>query len=154
MTDYRIARDRLEHPEVLALLQLHLDEMHRWSPACQVHAFPAERLREPDVTFFTVRDGEALAAVGALKELDPTRGELKSMRAAPAYRGKGAGEAILLHLLAEAQARGYRWVGLETGRPEPFLPAARLYAKHGFAECPAFGDYVSDEFNLCMEKWL
>lgn len=154
MTDYRIARDRLEHPEVLALLQLHLDEMQRWSPACKVHALPAERLREPDVTFFTVRDGDALAAVGALKELDPTRGELKSMRAAPAYRGKGAGEAILLHLMAEARARGYRWLGLETGRPEPFAPAARLYAKHGFAECAAFGDYVSDEFSLCMEKWL
>lgn len=76
------------------------------------------------------------------------------MRAAPAFRGKGAGEAILLHLLAEARGRGYRWVGLETGRPEPFRPAMRLYAKHGFAECPAFGDYVADEFSLCMEKWL
>lgn len=152
--EYRIAQDPLEDAEVLALLQLHLDEMHRWSPACKVHALPAERLRAPDVTFYVVRRGAALAAVGALKELAPDRGELKSMRAAPAHRGKGAGEAVLLHLLSEAQARGYRWVGLETGRPEPFLPALRLYEKHGFAECPAFGDYVSDEFSLCMEKWL
>lgn len=151
---YTIAQDPLEHAEVLALLQLHLDEMHRWSPACKVHALPAERLRAPDVTFYLVRDGAALAAVGALKELASDRGELKSMRAASAYRGKGAGEAVLLHLLGEAQARGYRWLGLETGRPEAFLPAVRLYQKHGFAECPAFGDYVSDEFSLCMEKWL
>lgn len=152
--EYRIAQDPLEDAEVLALLQLHLDEMHRWSPACKVHALPAERLRAPDVTFYVVRSGAALAAVGALKELAPDRGELKSMRAAPAYRGKGAGEAVLLHLLGEAQARGYRWVGLETGRPEAFRPALRLYEKHGFAECPAFGNYVSDEFSLCMEKWL
>lgn len=151
---YTIAQDPLEHAEVLALLQLHLDEMHRWSPACKVHALPAERLRAPDVTFYLVRDGAALAAVGALKELASDRGELKSMRAASAYRGKGAGEAVLLHLLGEAQARGYRWLGLETGRPEAFLPAVRLYQKHGFAECPAFGDYVSDVFSLCMEKWL
>jgi len=151
---YAIAPDRLEDAEVLALLQLHLDEMHSWSPACKVHALPAERLRACDVAFFAARAGGTLAAVGALKELSPDRGELKSMRAAPAFRGKGAGEAILLHLLAEARGRGYRWVGLETGRPEPFRPAMRLYAKHGFAECPAFGDYVADEFSLCMEKWL
>lgn len=152
MSPYRIARDDLAGEAVLALLQAHLDEMHRWSPACKVHAMPAERLREPDVTFFAAWDGEALAAVGALKELDPLRGEIKSMRAAPAYRGQGAGRAILEHLLAEAQTRGYAWIGLETGQPAPFRPAQRLYQAYGFAECEPFGDYVSDEFSLCMEK--
>ena len=154
MTRYRIARDDLSDPQVSALLRLHLDEMHRWSPACKVHAMPLERLREADVTFYAAWEGEALAAVGALKELAPGRGEIKSMRAAPDYRGKGAGEAILLHLMAEARARGITWLGLETGRPEPFVPAQRLYARHGFAECPAFGEYVSDEFSLCMERAL
>ena len=151
---YTIRTDDLTGTEVLALLQLHLDEMHQWSPACKVHAMPAERLREPDVTFFAAWDGNALAAVGALKELGDGRGELKSMRAAPDYRGKGAGEAILLALLEEAVRRGYTWLGLETGRPEPFRPAHRLYEKHGFAECAPFGNYVSDEFSLCMEKAL
>ena len=154
MADYRIMADDPLRPEITALLDLHLAEMHRWSPACKVHAMPAERLREPDVTFFSAWDGDKLAAVGALKELDPARGELKSMRAAPEYRGKGAGQAILLHLLAESKQRGYTWLGLETGRPEPFQPAAALYRKHGFAECPAFGDYVSDEFSLCMDRAL
>ena len=154
MTEYRIIRDDCTGEAVVALLQAHLDEMHQWSPACSVHALPAERLRAPEVSFFAAWDGDALAAVGALKELAPDRGELKSMRAAPAYRGKGAGEAILRHLMAEAEARGYRWVGLETGRPEPFLPAVQLYRKHGFAECAPFGDYVSDEFSMCMEKRL
>ena len=151
---YRIVEDDLTGAEVAALLDLHLAEMHRWSPACKVHAMPAERLREPDVTFFSAWDGDKLAAVGALKELDPARGELKSMRAAPEYRGKGAGQAILLHLLAESKRRGYVWLGLETGRPEPFQPARRLYQGYGFAECPAFASYVSDEFSLCMERSL
>lgn len=154
MIDYRIEPDDLTKPVVLELLQLHLDEMHRWSPACKVHAMPAARLREDDVSFFAAWDGNELAAVGALKQLDPERGELKSMRAAPAYRGKGAGKAILVHLLDEAKRRHYRWVGLETGRPEPFQPAIRLYRSHGFAECAPFADYFSDEFSLCMELFL
>jgi putative acetyltransferase len=151
---FTIIEDDLSGPEIAALLRLHLDEMHRWSPACKVHALPIEALRAPDVTFFSAwADGE-LAACGALRELDRHRGELKSMRAAPAWRGKGAGQAILEHLIAEARRRGYTWLGLETGRPEPFQPAAALYRKHGFAECPAFGDYVSDDFSLCMSRSL
>lgn len=154
MADYRILEDDLTGPEVAALLELHLAEMYRWSPACKVHAMPIERLREPDVTFYSAWDGERLAAVGALKELDARRGELKSMRAAPEYRGRGAGRAILECLLAEARRRGYTWLGLETGRPEPFRPARRLYEGYGFAECPAFGDYVSDEYSMCMDRTL
>ena len=154
MRDYRIVEDDLTGAEVAALLEFHLSEMHQWSPACKVHAMPIERLRERDVTFYSAWDGATLAAVGALKELDPARGELKSMRATPAYRGQGAGKAILAHLMGEAQRRGYTWLGLETGRPDPFVPARRLYERHGFAECPAFGDYVSDEFSLCMDRTL
>jgi putative acetyltransferase len=133
---------------------LHLDEMYRWSPPEKVHAMPIERLREPDVTFYSAWDGSTLAAVGALKHLDAGRGELKSMRASPEYRGKGAGKAILLHLMAEARRRGYSWLGLETGVPEEFLAARRLYESHGFAECPAFADYVSDDFSMCMSRTL
>lgn len=149
-----IARDDLTGQAVLDLLQFHLDEMHRWSPACKVHAMPAERLRQDDVTFFAAWNGGELAGVGAIKHLDAQHGELKSMRAAPAYRGKGVGKAILLHLLEEARRRGYARVSLETGRPEAFLPAQGLYAAHGFIECPPFGDYVSDDFSMCMTKAL
>lgn len=154
MSQYCILPDDLTDDRVLDLLRFHLDEMHQWSPPESVHAMPAERLRHPDVSFFAAWDGETLAAVGAIKELDETRGELKSMRAAPAYRGKGAGQAILAHLLSEAERREYRWLGLETGRPEPFVPAKKLYEKHGFAECEPFADYVSDDFSMCMSKSL
>lgn len=153
-THYHVIEDNLSGAEVAALLQLHLDEMYQWSPADKVHAMPIERLRAPDVTFYSAWDGDMLAAVGAIKHLGAARGELKSMRAAPAYRGKGAGKAILLHLLAEAKRRGYSWLGLETGGIEQFLPARRLYESHGFAECPAFADYVSDEWSMCMSRTL
>jgi len=154
MPEYRIIEDDLDGPEVIALLAFHLAEMHELSPPCKVHAMPVERLRQPDVTFYSAWDGDELAAVGALREIDATRGELKSMRATPGYRGKGAGEAILRHLMAEAERRGYRWLGLETGRPAAYLPAQSLYRKHGFAECADFGDYVGDEFSMCMSRVL
>jgi putative acetyltransferase len=154
MSVYHILADDLTGAEIADLLRFHLDEMYRWSPPESVHALPIERLQAPDVTFYSAWDGERLAAVGAIRQVDDERGELKSMRAHPDYRGKGAGEAILLHMIDVARSRSYRWLGLETGRPEPFLPARRLYEKHGFAECAPFGDYVSDEFSLCMERDL
>src|SRR6478735_11048756 len=154
MPEYRITEDDPLRPKIAALLDLHLAEMHRWSPACKVHAMPAERLGEADVTFYSASDGDRLAAVGALKALGPGRGELKSMRAAPAYRGQGAGQAILLHLIAEAGRRGYTWLGLETGVPEPFVPARTLYASYGFSDCEAFADYVLDEWSVCMSRAL
>lgn len=150
----RIVPDDLTDERVLALLQLHLDEMPKWSPACKVHAMPAERLRQKDVSFISAWDGDKLAGCGAIKHLDEHHGELKSMRAAPEYRGRGVGKAILLHLLTVARERGYLRVSLETGRPEPFQAAQNLYRAHGFMECPPFGDYVSDDFSMCMTKVL
>lgn len=145
-----ITEDDLSGADVQALVALHLGGMHAESPACKVNALPLEKLRQPGVTFYTARIHGALAAMGAIKHLDAAHGELKSMRAAPEWRGKGVGEAMLVHLLAVARARGYSRVSLETGRTEAFAPAVALYRKHGFEECAAFGDYVVDEFSQCL----
>lgn len=150
----RILPDDLTGAQILALLQLHLDDMHRWSPPESVHAMLPERLRQPDVTFFAAWDGDVLAGCGAIKHLEATHGELKSMRAAPGYRGKGVGRAILDRLLTEARARGYARVSLETGRPEPFHAAQALYRINGFVDCAPFAGYVADDFSLCMTKML
>ena len=150
----RIIEDDLSAPQVAALLRLHLEEMHGWSPPESVHAMPIERLRATDVTFYSAWDGAALAGFGALKQIDARHGELKSMRVHPNYRGLGVGQAILDHLLVEARARGYTRVSLETGRPEPFLPARRLYEANGFVQCPPFGAYVADDFSICMTRTL
>ena len=154
MGEYLIREDDLSGAEIAALLRLHLEEMHQWSPPDSVHAMPIARLRAADVTFYSAWQGGTLAACGAIKQLDPAHGELKSMRAHPDFRGKGAGKAMLQHLIAVAQQRGYSRISLETGRPAPFLPARRLYESHGFAECPPFGDYVADEFSICLTRKL
>lgn len=152
--EFRIIEDDLTGQEIAALLRFHLGEMHQWSPPESVHAMPIERLRAQDVTFWSAWDGDRVASCGALKQLDAQHGELKSMRAHPDYRGLGAGKAMLLHLLGEAKARGYSRVSLETGRPEPFFPAQRLYRSHGFTECGPFADYRDDPFSLFMTREL
>jgi putative acetyltransferase len=148
---FSIREDDLTSAVILALLKAHLDEMRACSPACSVHAMSAKRLREPDVTFWSIWSGDELAGCGALKEIDRTHGEIKSMRAAPAWRGRGAGSAMLRHIVAEARRRGYARLSLETGRAPVFEPAIALYARHGFTECGAFAGYRDDDpFSLFM----
>ena len=150
----RIVEDDLSGEAVIALLQLHLDELHALFPSESVHALPAAKLHEPDVTFYAAWDGEQLAGCGALKQLDAAHCEIKSMRAAPEYRGRGVGKAILLHLLAEARRRGCARVSLETGTIDALIPARRLYEAHGFVRCAPFGDYREDPLSVCMTRTL
>ncbi|HQS68778.1 MAG: GNAT family N-acetyltransferase [Novosphingobium sp. 28-62-57] len=152
--DLRIVEDDLSGEAIRALVALHLSGMHAHSPACKVHALPVEKLRQPGVTFYSAWADGNLAGMGAIKELDSHHGELKSMRVAPEWLGRGVGEAILLHLLNVAQTRGYSRVSLETGQGPAFEPALGLYRKHGFVNCEAFADYVLDDFSQCLTLQL
>lgn len=154
MDGLKIVEEDPSGEAVARLIAYHLEQMHRWSPAESVHALPAERLREDDVTFYAAWSEGCLAGCGALKSLAPGHGEIKSMRVAPEFLGKGVGEAILLHLLAQARNRGCSRVSLETGKGAAFDPALRLYAKHGFSPCPPFADYVADGFSQCLSRAL
>ncbi len=150
----RIRPDDLSSPEIHALLAAHVADMYRISPPGSVHVLDVEGLRQPGLSFWSLWiDGE-LAGCGALKELDPTHGELKSMRTAPAFRGRGVGKAMLSHLLAEARHRGYTRVSLETGSQPFFAPAWALYRSAGFTDCPPFDHYVDDPNSVFMTKAL
>lgn len=150
MAKITIIEDDLSGEAIRGLVAIHLAGMHANSPACKVHALPVEKLREPGVTFYSAWVGEALAGMGAIRELDATHGELKSMRVASDWLGKKIGEALLLHLIGVARQRGYRRVSLETGQGPAFEPALGLYRKHGFVNCEAFADYVLDDFSQCL----
>jgi putative acetyltransferase len=140
----QIAIDDPARADVSALLAEHLADMHATSPPESVHALDVSALQAPAVTFWTARRDGVLLGCGALKELDPAHGEVKSMRTTSAARGTGVGTALLLHLLAEARTRGYTRLSLETGTQDYFAPAHRLYLRHGFASCGPFGDYTDD----------
>ena len=149
-----IRRDDVRGPEIAALLQEHLRDMHRVSPPERVHALDLESLRQPDITFWTVWDAGILAGCGALKELDPQHAEIKSMRTASSHRRQGVVTQLLEHLLAEAKQRGYTRVSLETESMEFFRPAQTLYASFGFEPCPPFADYIADPNSVFMTKEL
>jgi putative acetyltransferase len=149
-----IRRDDVSGPEIAALLQEHLRDMHRVSPPESVHALDLERLRQPGITVWTVWNGDCLAGCGALKELDPQHGEIKSMRTAAAHRRQGVARQLLQHMLSEAKRRGYTRVSLETGSKDFFLPARALYASFGFEPCPPFADYRADPHSVFMTKEL
>lgn len=142
--------DDLTSPEVHALLAAHLEEMRALSPPGSVHALPLDELRKPGITFWTAWSAGKLMGCGALLELSPTHGEVKSMRTAPAHRRKGVARDMLLLILGEARRRGYRRLSLETGSAPAFAPGRRLYESMGFACCPPFGGYVEDPHSVFM----
>ena len=150
----KIEVDDLSRAAVRRLVGEHLTDMFAESPIESVHALDLDALRKPDVTFWTAWSGSELLACGALKELNPSEGELKTMRTAAVARGQGVGAAMLAHLLHEATARGYRRVSLETGTQPYFAAARRLYARHGFVECGPFAGYVEDPFSTFMTREL
>jgi putative acetyltransferase len=139
-----IELDDLSRREVRALLREHLADMHELSPPESVHALDLTKLRSSDITFWTAWDDALLLGCGALKELTPTHGEVKSMRTPKAVRRRGAGRAMLGHIVAEARRRGYQRLSLETGANEAFKPAWKLYESFGFAYCGPFADYTAD----------
>ncbi|MGO4340239.1 GNAT family N-acetyltransferase [Pedococcus sp. 2YAF34] len=140
----------LDTPQVAALLAAHVADMRRYSPPDSVQTLDLDRLRTPDLSFWSVWEGEEVLGCGALRELDRRHGELKSMRTAAEHRGRGVGALVLEHLVAQAVARGYSRLSLETGSPAEFAPARRLYARRGFVECGPFGPYAADEFSVFM----
>jgi putative acetyltransferase len=150
----RIAIDDLTRAEVLELLQEHLTNMYELSPPEQVFALDVTKLRAPDVTFWTVWEGGVLLGCGALKELSPTHGEVKSMRTPKAMRRRGAGRAVLAHIVAEAKRRGYALLSLETGSHPAFLPAQSLYQSFGFTYSGPFGGYRENSNSVFMSMRL
>ncbi|MGF1594685.1 MAG: GNAT family N-acetyltransferase [Kiloniellaceae bacterium] len=145
-----IREDDLRGPEIAALLEAHLDLMRSVSPPESVHALDLDALRAPQVTFWTVWDGDTLLGCGALKEIDPTHGEIKSMHTAQAARGKGVARRLLQHVVDTARQRGYRRLSLETGSTADFAAAQGLYGSFGFEVCGPFADYVLDPFSVFM----
>ncbi|NNH75766.1 GNAT family N-acetyltransferase [Nocardia uniformis] len=150
----RIAVDNLTDPRVIALLEAHVVEMGDNSPEDSMHALNLDGLRKPEVTVWSVWDGDTLTGCGVLKELDATHGEIKSMRTVAAAQGRGIAGQLLRHIITEAGTRGYERLSLETGAADFYLPAVRLYERHGFSHCGPFADYAADPHSVFMTRSL
>jgi putative acetyltransferase len=150
----QIEIDDLTRTQVHALLDEHLQAMYALSPPESVHALDLDKLRQPGIVFWSAWEDQLLLGCGALKELDARHGEIKSMRTPAALRRKGAGRAILAHIIAVARSRGYERLSLETGSVEAFHPAQRLYASFGFTPCGPFADYAQDPHSVFLSLRL
>jgi putative acetyltransferase len=145
-----ISADDPRAEDVRRLLQRHLDFARSSSPPEDMHALDIDGLLDPAVTFFSYRRDGELLAVGALKQLNASHGELKSMHTAVAVRGQGIGRAMVDHLVGVARTRGLERVSLETGSTEEFAAARSLYATAGFTETDPFGDYRLSPYSTFM----
>ena len=115
-TDLQIRRDDLRGPEIRALLEEHLAHMRAISPPESVHALDLERLRRPEIAFWTVWDQQELLGCGALKRLGEHDGEIKSMRTASRHQRRGVARAC-----ASAACSG---CGSKPARPTTSCPRA------------------------------
>jgi putative acetyltransferase len=111
----RIIDGDLSDPRVIDLLQVHATSARAQTAPGSAHALDLVGLKSPDIRVWTIWDRETLVGVGALKRLSDHHGEVKSMHTAEALRGKGAGSAMLRHIIAAAKAAGLTRLSLETG---------------------------------------
>jgi len=158
-----IRPDDLTDPVVLALLDEHLREMAFQSPPESVHALDIAALKKPNVRFWAAwinssrpKPAEApeLAGVAALKFLDCTSAEVKSMRTNSKYRRCGVASSLVTHLVTEARQSKITTLFLETGSADEFSAARSLYAKSGFTFCEPYADYVEDPNSVFMQLQL
>ncbi len=145
-----IKEDDLSGLHIRALLESHFAGMLANSPKGKCHFLDFEGLKGDGVTFWSIWDGDALAGCGALRELDTTHGEIKSMRTHADHLRKGAAAIMLEHILKTARERYYTRLSLETGSGDAFEAATALYVRYGFERCPPFGDYREDPFSRFM----
>ncbi len=150
----RILPGDLGDPRVTSLLLTHLAGARAQTAPGSAHALDLAGLQSPDVSLWTIWDGERLLGTGALRRISPDHGEVKSMHTAQSERRRGAGSAMLCHIIASARERGMSRLSLETGSWEYFLPALSLYRRHGFVECAPFADYVADPNSVFMTLGL
>jgi putative acetyltransferase len=142
--------DDLRGPEIAELLKTHVAFCRATSPPESTHVLDLDALRSPDITFWSAWDSSGLLGCAALKALDPTHGEVKSMHTAARHRGRGVGLELLKQIVGEARVRGYRRLSLETGSMSAFASARALYTRFGFVECAPFGDYRLDPNSVFM----
>jgi putative acetyltransferase len=150
----RFVEGDFDHPKVLALLDIHVTRARAETGRGSAHALDLSGLKTPDIRFWSLWDGDSLIGLGALKTLSSDHGEVKSMHTTEQARKKGAGSAMLDHILSQAREMGLSRVSLETGSWDYFVPARAFYRRHGFIECGPFADYKPDPNSVFMTRVL
>lgn len=146
----KITEGGLDDSRVQALLAHHLQTARAQTASGSAHALDLSRLQSPEISFWSAFEGDEVVAVGALKRLSESHGEIKSMHTAESDRRNGAGSAMLQHIIAAARQIRMARLSLETGSWPYFDPARAFYRRHGFVGCAPFGSYRPDPNSVFM----
>ncbi len=149
-TNVLIGRESPLSEDLALLMARHTADMHADTPPESIHMMDAGQLARPQVQFFVGRIAGKAVAMGAIKKIDPSHAEVKSMHVLQEYRGKGLSKAMLDHLIKAAHTSNFSRLSLETGTQAMFEPARQLYEKAGFIECPPFEGYSLDPNSIYM----
>ncbi len=153
-TMLKIIAGGLDDPQVIRLLRVHLTNARAQTAPGSDHALDLSGLKSPEIRFWSAWDEDNLLAVGAMKRLSQSHGEVKSMHTAEGVRRRGVGSAMLEHIIDAARRSGITKLSLETGSWAYFRPAVALYKRHRFVECAPFGDYRPDPNSIFMTRDL
>ena len=142
-----------DNSEVLELLNKHFIELRSVSPEGSAHVLDIEGLKDQNIKFWSLWEGNLLMGCGALKFLNKEHGEFKSIRVEDRFRKKDNGINILKHLIFEAKKLNIKRISVETGTGDFFTPARKLFNKCGFKLCKPFAHYKEDP-NSCYMSML
>ena len=141
-----------ENPKVHELLTKHFVELRAASPEGSAHVLDIPGLKEPSIKFWSLWQDENLIGCGALKFLEESHGEFKSIRIHDNFRNKGYGDLVINHLINEAKKLKIKRLSIETGAGDFFLPARKLFKKCKFDECQPFAHYKEDINSVYLTK--
>ena len=138
-----------DNPEVNELLTKHFIELRLVSPTDSTHVLDIAGLKDQSIKFWSLWENDELIGCGALKFLDKSHGEFKSIRVGDKFRKKGIGEKIFNHLIEKAKKLEIKKLSIETGAGKFFEPARKLFKKFDFQLCKPFAHYKDDP-NSCF----
>ena len=147
-----VARVDAASPDARDLMEALDDDLRARYPGVVVNGLRPDDAGRPRFIFVVARIDGHPAGCGAVRELDPSTGEIKRMFVRPEHRGRGIARRVLSALEAQAAGLGYTTLRLETGDRQP--EAIGLYKSAGYQAILPFGEYVRNPFSRCFEKRL
>ncbi|MGW0780829.1 GNAT family N-acetyltransferase [Streptomyces sp. NPDC002913] len=152
---WNVAPERFDSPDSVQLLRDYYDEVagRYWGRPATTEEIDdglrddgVERLARPTGEFLVGRHAGTPASCAGLRLVDATTAELTRVFVRPMFRSTGGGGLLLAGIESAARSYGVRWIRLDTRND--LVEARGLYAKHGYAEVPAFnrGPYAEHWF--------
>ena len=149
---FKSLEGNFDNPKVHELLSKHFIELRAASPEGSAHVLDIPGLEVSSIKFWSLWQDENLIGCGALKFLDESHGEFKSIRIHDNFRNKGYGINVINHLINEAKKLKIKKLSIETGAGDFFLPARKLFKKCKFEECQPFAHYKEDANSVYLTK--